>query len=66
VLDGQSALRKPVARRRQAVFDYVIFDEASQVLREDAVSGILRDGRVVVAGDRNQLPPEPHVFARGA
>ena len=38
-------------------FDYVIFDEASQVLPEDAVCAILRGERVVVAGDRNQLPP---------
>lgn len=38
-------------------FDYVIFDEASQVLPEDAVCAILRGERLVVAGDRNQLPP---------
>lgn len=38
-------------------FDYVIFDEASQVLPEDAVCAILRGDRLVVAGDRNQLPP---------
>jgi very-short-patch-repair endonuclease len=38
-------------------FDYVIFDEASQVLPEDAVCSLLRGERLVVAGDRNQLPP---------
>lgn len=38
-------------------FDVVIFDEASQVLPEDAVPAILRAERVVVAGDRYQLPP---------
>jgi very-short-patch-repair endonuclease len=38
-------------------FDYVIFDEASQVLPEDAVCSILRGEKLVVAGDRNQLPP---------
>lgn len=43
------------ARRRY--FDVVIFDEASQVLPEDAVSSILRGDQLVVAGDRYQLPP---------
>jgi very-short-patch-repair endonuclease len=38
-------------------FDFVIFDEASQVLPEDAVCAILRGQKLVVAGDRNQLPP---------
>jgi len=38
-------------------FDYVIFDEASQVLPEDAVPAILRGNHVIVAGDSKQLPP---------
>jgi very-short-patch-repair endonuclease len=38
-------------------FDVVVFDEASQVLPEDAVCAILRGDKLVVAGDRNQLPP---------
>jgi len=38
-------------------FDVVIFDEASQVLPEDAVCSILRGSRLVVAGDQHQLPP---------
>jgi very-short-patch-repair endonuclease len=38
-------------------FDVVVFDEASQVLPEDAVCAILRGEKLVVAGDRNQLPP---------
>jgi very-short-patch-repair endonuclease/Cdc6-like AAA superfamily ATPase len=38
-------------------FDYVIFDEASQVLPEDAVPAILRGKYVIVAGDNKQLPP---------
>jgi len=38
-------------------FDFVIFDEASQVLPEDAVPSILRGDRLVVAGDSKQLPP---------
>jgi len=38
-------------------FDVVLFDEASQVLPEDAAAALLRARRAVVAGDRNQLPP---------
>lgn len=40
-----------------AKFDYVIFDEASQVLPEDAIPAILRGHHLVVAGDNQQLPP---------
>lgn len=46
-------------------FDCVLFDEASQVLPEDAVPAILRGSRIVVAGDRHQLPPTTF-FADGA
>lgn len=45
-------------------FDYVIFDEASQVLPEDAVPAILRGKHVIVAGDNKQLPPTTF-FAAG-
>jgi very-short-patch-repair endonuclease len=38
-------------------FDVVIFDEASQVLPEDAVTSLLRGKQAVVAGDSRQLPP---------
>jgi len=33
------------------------WDEASQVLAEDAVPSILRGRKLVVAGDSRQLPP---------
>jgi len=39
------------------VFDYVTFDEASQILPEDAIPSILRGKHVIVAGDNKQLPP---------
>jgi len=42
---------------RKKYFDVVIFDEASQVLPEDAVCAVLRGTSLVVAGDRHQLPP---------
>lgn len=38
-------------------FDFVIFDEASQVLPEDAIPAITRGLHLVVAGDSWQLPP---------
>ncbi len=39
------------------LFDLVIFDEASQVLPEDAVPALYRAKQVLVAGDCRQLPP---------
>ncbi|MCK6550734.1 AAA domain-containing protein [Myxococcota bacterium] len=42
---------------RPGLFDVVIFDEASQVLPEDAVTSLMRGKIAVVAGDRHQLPP---------
>jgi very-short-patch-repair endonuclease len=38
-------------------FDLVVFDEASQVLPEDAIGAIYRGTQVVVCGDAKQLPP---------
>jgi hypothetical protein len=38
-------------------FDAVIFDEASQVMPQDAVSSLIRADQVVIAGDSQQLPP---------
>lgn len=38
-------------------FDLVIFDEASQVLPEDAVGAVLRAEQAVFFGDSKQLPP---------
>lgn len=38
-------------------FDLVVFDEASQLPTPEGIPAILRAQQVVVAGDRNQLPP---------
>ncbi len=38
-------------------FDVVIFDEASQVCTEEAVSSIMRAKQLIVVGDDQQLPP---------
>jgi hypothetical protein len=43
----------------RSMFDMVIFDEASQVLPEDAVPSLMRGAQAVVAGDQHQLPPTP-------
>ena len=42
---------------KDVFFDYVIFDEASQVLPETAIPAIMRGRRVIMAGDGHQLPP---------
>ena len=38
-------------------FDYVVFDEASQVKPEDALGALLRANKAVIMGDTKQLPP---------
>lgn len=42
---------------RTALFDVVVFDEASQCRLEEALPVLLRGRRVVIAGDPKQLPP---------
>lgn len=42
---------------REALFDVVVFDEASQCRLEEALPVLLRAKRVVIAGDPKQLPP---------
>ena len=38
-------------------FDLIVFDEASQILPEDAVAAISRGKQLVITGDNQQLPP---------
>src|SRR5262249_49642063 len=42
---------------RLALFDVVVFDEASQCRLEEALPVLTRGQRVVIAGDPKQLPP---------
>ncbi len=49
----------------QALFDLVIFDEASQITPWDAIGAMARGRQVVIAGDPRQMPPS-NDFARGA
>lgn len=46
-------------------FDVVIFDEASQVLPQDAVNSVYRGKALIVAGDQRQLPPTSFFSAAG-
>ena len=41
----------------RAVFDVVIFDEASQITTWDAIGAIARGRQTIVVGDPKQLPP---------
>ena len=41
----------------EGYFDYVIFDEASQVKVEDGIGAIMRGKNSIVIGDKKQLPP---------
>ncbi len=41
----------------QALFDVVIFDEASQITVWDAIGAMARGRQVVIVGDPQQLPP---------
>ncbi len=47
-----------------ALFDLVIFDEASQITPWDAIGSIARGKQVVIAGDPRQMPPTSF-FNRG-
>jgi hypothetical protein len=38
-------------------YDLILFDEASQIVPEDAIGTIYRGKAIVVAGDNKQLPP---------
>ncbi|MBR3764630.1 MAG: DUF3320 domain-containing protein [Clostridia bacterium] len=38
-------------------FDLVIFDEASQIMPENAIGAIMRGRQVIVTGDTKQMPP---------
>ncbi|MET0376297.1 MAG: DUF3320 domain-containing protein [Rhizorhabdus sp.] len=48
----------------QALFDLVIFDEASQITPWDAIGAMARGRQVVIAGDPRQMPPS-NDFQRG-
>lgn len=44
-------------KRDSIKFDTVIFDEASQVMPQDAISSLIRSDQAIIVGDSKQLPP---------
>jgi hypothetical protein len=56
LLSSPFSLAKALPMERQ-LFDVVVFDEASQLPIYHALGAIYRSKRVVVAGDRQQMPP---------
>lgn len=48
----------------QAIFDLVIFDEASQIPLQNALGALQRSRRAVVAGDEFQMGPTSYFVAR--
>lgn len=48
-----------------ALFDLVVFDEASQITVPDAIGAIARGRRCIIVGDPKQMPPTSF-FSRGA
>jgi len=38
-------------------FDTVVFDEASQIMPQDAISSLIRADQAIITGDSKQLPP---------
>jgi very-short-patch-repair endonuclease len=48
----------------QALFDLIIFDEASQITPWDAIGAMARGKQVIIAGDPRQMPPS-NDFQRG-
>ena len=53
-----------VFKLKRELFDYVIFDEASQMFIERAVPAIQRAKKVIVAGDSKQLKPSSTFTSR--
>ncbi len=49
---------------RKALFDTVIFDEASQMPVEYALPALYRSGAMVVSGDEKQMPPTSFFSSR--
>lgn len=48
----------------QGLFDYVVFDEASQIYIEKSIPAITRAKKVVISGDHKQLRPSSLGFGR--
>ncbi len=47
-------------------FDYVVFDEASQLRIEDTFANLLMGKRKIISGDEHQMPPSNYFWSEGA
>ncbi|KIA88975.1 AAA domain-containing protein [Kaistella jeonii] len=44
-------------QNKNLYFDYVVFDEASQLKLEDNLPALLKGKNIIIAGDEHQMPP---------
>lgn len=44
-------------QNKNSYFDYVVFDEASQLKLEDNLPALLKGKNIIIAGDEHQMPP---------
>ena len=51
---------------KENIFDYVIFDEASQLKIEDTFPALVRGKYRIVSGDIHQMPPSDSFASKGA
>ena len=65
VLTNPSVACTLFASKIQA-FDYVVFDEASQLRIEDTFASLLMGKRKVISGDEHQMPPSSYFSSEGA
>ncbi|MDP2363874.1 MAG: AAA domain-containing protein, partial [Ignavibacteria bacterium] len=49
---------------KQDIFDFVIFDEASQLRLEDTFPSIIRGKYKIISGDKHQMPPSNYFGAK--
>ena len=52
--------------QNEGLFDYCIFDEASQIPLQNALGAIQRSERIIVAGDEHQMGPTNYFKAGGS
>jgi len=49
---------------KQNLFDFVIFDEASQLRLEDTFTSVIRGKYKIISGDKHQMPPSNYFGAK--
>lgn len=64
ILATPSEVAKYIAPKKE-IFDFVIFDEASQLLPGQAIPSIYRAKKAVIVGDPHQMPPTSTITIGG-